>query len=61
MKIVATIYTAKFDKKIKEPIEKDHPILWGKPEEFVNKMYHEYQRDLLKEYNQIKKGGKILC
>lgn len=61
LKIVATIYTAKFDKKIKEPIEKDHLILWGKPEEFINKMYHEYQRVILKEYNQIKRGGKILC
>lgn len=61
MKIVATIYMAKFEKKVKEPIEKDHLILWGKPEEFINKMYYEYQRVLLKEYDEIKKGGKVLC
>lgn len=61
LKIVATIYTAKFSKKVKEPIEKNHLILWGKPEEFINKMYHEYQRVLLKEYDEIKKGGKVLC
>lgn len=61
LKIVATIYTAKFDKKVKESIEQDHLILWGKPEEFINKMYHEYQRVILKEYIQIKRGGKILC
>lgn len=50
LKIVATIYLAKLDKKVVEPIEKDHPILWGKPEEYINKMYHEYQRVILKEY-----------
>lgn len=50
LKIVATIYLAKLDKKIVAPIEKDHPILWGKPEEYINKMYHEYQRVILKEY-----------
>ena len=56
LKIVATIYLAKSDKKVVEPIEKDHPILWGKPEEYINKMYHEYQRVILKEY--IKKYNK---
>lgn len=56
LKIVATIYLAKLDKKVVEPIEKDHPILWGKPEEYINKMYHEYQRVILKEY--IKKYNK---
>lgn len=56
LKIVATIYLAKLDKKVVEPIEKDHPILWGKPEEYINKMYHKYQRVILKEY--IKKYNK---
>lgn len=50
LKIVATIYTGKLNKKIKEPIEKDHPILWGKADEFRDKMYHEYQRVILDEY-----------
>lgn len=54
LKIVATMYTAKFDKKIQEPIEKDHKILWGKPEEFIDKMYHKYQRVLLQEYCENK-------
>lgn len=57
LKIVATMYTAKFDKKIKEPIEQDHQILWGKPEEFIDKMYHKYQRVLLKEYCNKRIGG----
>ena len=62
LKIVATIYTAKFDKKITEPIEKDHQILWGKPEEFIDIMYHKYQRVILKEYcekHRIK--GETIC
>lgn len=50
LKIVATIYLAKLDKKVTEPIEKNHPILWGKPEEYINKMYHKYQSVILKEY-----------
>lgn len=58
LKIVATIYLAKLDKKVVEPIEKDHPILWGKPEEYINKMYHEYQRVILKEYIEKYNKGK---
>ena len=50
LKIVATIYLAKLNKKVVEPIEKDHPILWGRPEEYINKMYHKYQRVMIKEY-----------
>ena len=61
LKIVATIYIAKFDKKISEPIEKDHKILCGKPEEYINKMYHKYQRVILKEYNDMKKGEEVIC
>lgn len=58
LKIVATIYLAKLNEKIVEPIEKDHPILWGKPEEYINKMYHEYQRVILKEYVEKCNKGK---
>ena len=62
LKIVATIYTAKFDKKITEPIEKDHQILWGKPEKFIDIMYHKYQRVILKEYSEKHKmKGKTIC
>ena len=60
LKIIATMFIAKLDKKVKEPIEKDHPILWGKPDEFIEKMYHKYQRVILKEYNEMKKVEKEL-
>ncbi len=52
------MFIAKLDKKIKEPIEKNHSILWGKPNEFIEKMYHKYQRVILKEYDEMKKEVK---
>lgn len=58
LKIVATIYTGKLNKKINEPIEKDHPILWDKPNQFRDKMYHEYQKFVIDEY--LKKLNKEL-
>ena len=56
----ATIYTSKFDKKVTNPIEIDHKLLWISPEEYKNKLYHEYQRYILKKYVQMKgnKNGK---
>lgn len=48
--VTATVYVIELDKKIGEPIEKDHEIMWGKIEEYENKLYNEYQRYLLKEY-----------
>ncbi|MBQ9012064.1 MAG: NUDIX domain-containing protein [Bacilli bacterium] len=50
LEIDATIYTAKFDEKVCEPIEKDHEIIWGKPEDHIDNMYHEYQKVMLREY-----------
>ena len=38
IEVIAYVYLAEFDKKIAEPIEKDHTILWVKPEEYINKM-----------------------
>lgn len=48
--VTATFYIANFDKKITEPIEKDHRVLWGNPKEYKDKLFHEYQRYILKEY-----------
>lgn len=53
--ITATFYTAEFDKKITEPIEKDHKVIWVNPSEYINKLYHEYQRNILDEYVKIKR------
>ena len=54
----ATIFIAQFDKKITEPIEKGHNILWVLPQEYNGKLYHEYQNNLLDKYIAMKKGNK---
>ncbi|MBO4815881.1 MAG: NUDIX domain-containing protein [Clostridia bacterium] len=48
--VEATIYIAKFDKKVLEPIEKDHKTIWVSPIDYKDKLYHEYQRYILNEY-----------
>lgn len=55
MDIDATIYIAKFDKKVSEPIEKDHKIIWVNPLEYKDKLYREYQRYILNKYVSKKK------
>ena len=52
--MTATIYTAQFDEKVAEPIEKDHKVFWINPMEYKDKLYHEYQRYILEEYRKIK-------
>lgn len=44
LEVIAHVYTAEFDKKIAEPIEKDHTVLWIKPEEYIGKMCREWQK-----------------
>lgn len=48
--VEATIYIAKLDKKILDPIENDHRILWVSPLEYKDKLYHKYQRYILNKY-----------
>lgn len=48
--VEATIYIAKLDKKILEPIENDHRILWVSPLEYKDKLYHKYQKYILNKY-----------
>lgn len=55
--VTATFYIANFDEKIAEPIEKDHRVLWVNPNEYKDKLFHEYQRYILEEYIN-KKGAK---
>lgn len=52
--ITATIYIGKFDKKVIEPIELDHKILWVNPCDYKNKLYHDYQKYILNKYIQMK-------
>lgn len=48
--VTATFYTAKFDKKIAEPIEKDHKVFWLDANKCKEKLFHEYQRYILEKY-----------
>lgn len=54
--ITATFYIAEFDKKVVEPIEKDHKILWVDAMEYKDKLLTEYQRYILEKYTQLKKN-----
>lgn len=56
--VTATFYTAEFDEKIVEPIEKDHQVFWVDATEYRTKLYHEYQRYILDEYIKIKGESK---
>ncbi len=54
LEIIATIYTAEFDKKITEKIENNEIIVCA-PKDYLNKIKYEYQRYVLKKYiNQTK-------
>lgn len=57
LNVQAYVYVAEFDKKIKNPIEKDHKVLWVDPEEYVGKLYREWQRCILQDF--IKRRSKI--
>lgn len=48
--VLAYVYTAEFDEKVAEPIEKDHTVLWVNPQDYVGKMCREWQEYILKEY-----------
>ena len=50
IEVIASVYIAEFDKKVAEPIEKDHNVIWVKPEEIADKMYFEYHRHFLNKY-----------
>lgn len=52
--VTATFYIAKFDKKVTEPIEKDHKVLWVNAYEYKDKLYQEYQRYILDKYIKSK-------
>lgn len=55
VEVMATIYTAKFDKKVVEPIEKDHHIMWINPCEYKGKLFRNWQNYVLDIYiNYIK-------
>jgi len=56
LEVIANVYIAEFDKKIAEPIEKDHKVLWVRPEEYVSKMFREWQRFIMERFIERRKN-----
>lgn len=56
LEVIANVYIAEFDKKIAEPIEKDHKVLWVTPEEYVSKMFREWQRYIMERFIERRKN-----
>lgn len=48
--VMAHVYLSEFDRKVTEPIEEDHTVLWVNPEDYIGKMCREWQEYILKEY-----------
>ena len=48
--VQAYVYLAKIDKKEKEPIEKDHSLIWIEPQKYIGKMASEWLEYILKKY-----------
>lgn len=56
LEVIASVYIAEFDEKVAEPIERDHTVLWVKPEEYANKMYREWQKYILERFIEKRKS-----
>lgn len=50
IEVMATVYTARFDKKVAEPKEKDHHIMWVNPLEYKDKLFRNWQNYVLNLY-----------
>lgn len=55
IEVIASVYIAEFDKKVAEPIEKDHNVIWVKPEEYVDKMFREWQTYIMEKFIEKRK------
>lgn len=56
LQMISYVYIAEFDEKVAEPIEKDHIVLWVNPEDYVGKMFREWQEYILKQYIKKEQG-----
>lgn len=50
LEVIAHVFIANFDKKVMEPIELDHKVLWVDPKTYIGKMCRQWQEYILKEY-----------
>lgn len=56
LEIVATIYTAKLDKKVAEKVEEDHEMLWIEPSGCITRMYYKFQSYEIEKYLKDKEN-----
>ena len=59
LELIAYVYIAEFDEKIAEPIEKDHTVLWVKPEDYANKMCREWQTYIMERFIEKREGKNL--
>lgn len=59
LNVEAHIHVAKLDKKMCEPVEHDHVLLWVDPQEYIGKMSQRWQDEVLKEYIEFIKKTKF--
>lgn len=50
LEVIANVYIAELDRKMSEPKEQDHVLLWIEPTTYVGKMCQEWQEYILKKY-----------
>lgn len=61
LEVIANVYIAEFDEKVTRPIEKDHTVLWVKPEEYVDKMLREWQRYIMERFIEERNNKNRQC
>ncbi len=54
IEVLASIYVVKLNEFVKEPVEKDHNLVWIKPEDFRNKLLRNWQNYVLDLYIEYK-------
>ena len=58
IEVIASVYIAELDKKVAEPIEKDHNLIWVKPEEYIDKMFREWQTYIMAKFIEKRESIK---
>ncbi len=51
LEVIANVYIAELDEKVKEPIEEDHKLIWVNAKDYIKKMYRNWQQYILEEFN----------
>ena len=54
--VIANVYIAELDKKVAEPIERDHIVLWVNTDEYADKLCREWQRYIMKKFIEERRG-----